>query len=255
MPSVIYEKKGNIAHIVLNRPESLNAVNRALAKELSEIWNDFRDDDRLWVAILSAQGKSFCGGADIKEMQGSSWEMRKTHVFGDDSVSPSLHQVWKPIIGALHRYVYGVGFWLALECDIRIAADNTIFGLPEVKANLPVLFAAFLSFYLPPGVATELMLTGNPLDSQRAYQLGLINKIVSYDELMPTVTSMAEELCKNGPLAVRATKEIYSRTRYRDFTSALALTEQLATPVFRSEDFSEAQKAFKEKRRPEWKLR
>jgi len=255
MSEVIYEKQGHIAHIKLNRPDRLNAISRSMAWELAEIWVDFRDDRDLWVAVLSGNGKSFCSGADMGEVQTDTWDFRQALPFGDDSLSPSKYHVWKPIIAAMHRHVFGLGFWLALECDIRIASDDASFALPEAKINMPVLFTARLSRYLPPGIVAELLLMARSIDAQRAYELGLLNAVVGYRELISTATSMAEELCKNGPLAQRAMKEVYSKTRNMDYTSALALTEHIVTPVFKSEDFVEAKRAFKEKRKPQWKLR
>ncbi|MFH1481456.1 MAG: enoyl-CoA hydratase-related protein [Pseudomonadota bacterium] len=255
MSDVIYEKHGHIAHIKLNRPERLNALSRSLAKELAKIWIDFRDDSDLWVAVLSGVGKSFCSGADIEGLQTKTWEFRQSLIFGDDSLSPNTYQVWKPIIAAVHRHVYGGGMWLALECDIRIATPDALFGLPEAKVNIPVMFTAFISRFLPPGIAAELLFRGNSIDANRAYELGLINKIVEKEELMSTAVTWAEELCDNGPLSVKAMKEIFYRTRDMDHAGALALTEHLVTPVFRSDDFQEAKKAFKEKRKPQWTLR
>lgn len=255
MSEVIYEKKDHIAYIKLNRPESLNAINRSITRELAKVWVDFRDDDNLWVAILSGEGKSFCSGADIGGIDMGKWEFRKSLAYGDDRLLLSNYNVWKPVIGILHRHVYGIGMLLALECDIRIASDDVRFGLPEVKVNIPVVFAAVLSDYVARGVASELLLEGNAIDAERAYQLGLINKIVPYDQLVPTAESIAETLCSNGPLATRATKEIFCRTRDMDAASAIALTEHIVTPVFNSEDSVEAKQAFKEKRKPVWKLR
>ena len=255
MSEVIYEKQGHIAHVKLNRPDRLNAISRSMAKELGEIWLDFNEDRGLWVAVLSGEGKSFCSGADIGEVQAKTWDFRQSLAFGDDSLSPSKYRVWKPIIAALHRHVFGLGFWLALECDIRIASIDASFALPEAKINMPVLFTASLSRYLPPGIVAELLLMGSSIDAQRAYELGLLNKIVGHEELISTATVMAEEICNNGPLAVRAMKEIHSRTRDMHYVSALSLTEHIVTPVFKSEDFVEGKRAFKEKRKPEWKLR
>jgi enoyl-CoA hydratase/carnithine racemase len=255
MSEVIYEKQGHVAHIKLNRPERLNAISRSMARELAEIWVDFRDDRDSWVAVLSGNGKSFCSGADMEEVGADTWDFRQSFAFGDDSLSPSKYHVWKPIIGALHRHVFGLGFWLALECDIRIASIDASFALPEAKINMPVLFTAWLSRFFPPGIVAELLLMARPINAQRAYELGLLNETVDYKDLISTATTMAQELCNNGPLAQRAVKEIYYRTLDMDYASALALTEHIVAPVFNSEDFAEAKRAFKEKRKPQWKLR
>ncbi|MFH0786656.1 MAG: enoyl-CoA hydratase-related protein [Pseudomonadota bacterium] len=255
MSVVLYEKKDHIAHIRLNRPESLNAVNRELAQELAKIWRDFKNDKDLWVGIVSGEGRSFCAGADVKELQPGNWEFSKSLIFGDDRLAPSNYDVWKPLIAAVHGHVYGAGFWIALECDIRIAANNARFGIPEGKIGLVTLFAPFLANYLPRGVAADLLLSGDPIDAERAYQLGLVSKVVPPEQLLSAATKMAEAVMSNSPLATFGTKELMCRTQDMDRTSAIALIEQIATRIFNLKDTVEARRAFIEKRKPEWKLR
>jgi enoyl-CoA hydratase/carnithine racemase len=255
MSMVLYKKEGHIAFISLNRPESLNAINRAITKELGKIWVDFRDDDNLWVAILSGEGKSFCAGADVKEMGRGQWQFRQSLIYGDDRVRPSNYKIWKPLIAAVHGHVYGAGLIIALECDIKVAADNALFGIPESKVNVPFLFAPFIADYLPRAIAAELMFTAKPIDAQRAYQLGLVNKVVPNDQLIPAAIGVAEEICENGPLSIWASKELFHRCRDMDYHSALALVEHMAPPIFNAEDSIEAKRAFIEKRKPEWKLK
>jgi enoyl-CoA hydratase/carnithine racemase len=255
MSLVLYRKEGHIAYISLNRPESRNAINRAITRELAKIWVDFRDDGNLWVAILSGEGKSFCAGADVKEMERGKWQWRQSLIYGDDRVGPSNYKIWKPLIAAVHSHVYGAGLILALECDIRVATENALFGIPESKVNVPFLFAPFIADHMPRAIAAELMFTAKPIDAQRAYQFGLVNKVVPSDQLMLTATSVAEEICENGPLSIRASKELLHRCRDMDRDSALALVEHIAPPVFNAEDSIEAKQAFIEKRNPEWSLR
>ena len=255
MPEVLYEKNGHLAFIRLNRPESLNAINRSLADELIKVWVDFREDKNLWVAVLSGEGKSFCAGADVKEMERGKWEFRQSLLFGDKPIGPSNYKVWKPIISAIQGHVNGAGLWLALETDIRISADNALFGTREAKANVPALVAPFLSHYLPRGIAAEILFSAKPINAQRAYQIGLVNKVVPEGQLMTEAIDMAEEICDCGPLSVWASKELFLRTRDMDYQSALSLVEQIAPPVWNSEDSIEAKQAFIEKRKPQWKLK
>ena len=255
MSEVIFERKGHIAYIKLNRPESLNAINRAMADALIEAWLTFRGDRELWVGIIYGEGKSFCAGADVKEMERGHWEFRQSLIFGEKPFGPSNYNVWKPLIAATHGHVNGAGLWLALECDMRISADNALYGTREAMANVPALIAPFLSDYLPRGIAAELLFTAKPLTAERAYQMGLINKIVAESELLAEAKKMAETICECGPLSVWASKEMGVRTRNMDFQSALSLVEHIATPVWNSEDSMEAKQAFIEKRKPNWKLR
>lgn len=255
MNKIIYRKQEHIAYISLNRPEKLNAINREMVKELAKVWIDYRNDDDLWVAILSGEGKSFCSGADIKEMNRGKWQLKDSMIFGDERVTPSSYQIWKPIIAAIHGYAFGAGLLLALESDIRIASENALFGLPESKVNIPTLFAPFISYYIPQAIAAELMYTSQPLNVQRAYQLGIVNTIVSDNKLISTAIIVAKQICKNGPLSIWVTKELYSRGRNMNYDSAIALIEHIATPVMNSDDSIEAKRAFIEKRKPIWKLK
>lgn len=255
MSQVLYKKDGNIAYISLNRPENLNAINREMTRELAKIWVDFRDDVNLWVAIIGGEGKSFCVGADIKEMERGKWQFSQSLLFGDDRIGPSNYRIWKPLIAAVHGLVLGGGLVLALECDIRISSDDALFGIPEGKVNLPFLFAPFISDYIPRAIAAELMFTGKPIDAQRAYQLQLVNRVVPYSELMSSAINMAEEICTNGPLSNWAAKELFYRCRDMDYHSALSLVEHVAPPVWNAEDSIEAKQAFIEKRKPKWKLK
>jgi E-phenylitaconyl-CoA hydratase len=255
MSEVLYKKEGHIAHIRLNRPESRNAINRPLVRELAKIWVDFRDDGDLWVAILSGEGKSFCAGADVKEMERGKWRFRQSLVYGDERVGASNYQIWKPMIAAVHGHVYGAGLLLALESDIVVASEDALIGIPEARVNVPFLFAPFIYDFMPRAVANELMFTGKPLDAQRAYQLGIINRVVPSQEILSTARQIAEDICLCGPLANRAAKELAQRGRDMDFNSAVALIEHIAVPVWNAEDSIEAKQAFIEKRKPQWKLK
>ena len=255
MSQILYNKEDHIAYISLNNPESLNALNLEMAKEFEAIWVDFRDDKEMWVAILSGEGKSFCAGADVKKMERGGWQFRQSLILGDYSVSSKRHNIWKPIIAAVHRHVYGAGLLLALESDIRIASDDALFGIPEGKVNVPTLFAPFASRYMPRAIACELLYTGRPIDAQRAYQVGIVNKVVSRDQLISSATEIGKQICENGPLSIWATKELFCRGEDMNYEAALALIEHIVPPIFNSEDSVEAKRAFIEKRKPVWKLK
>ena len=165
MSVVLYEKKGRIAYITLNRPEKLNAINDEIIDGLQKAWIDFRDDDDLWAAILAGNGKAFCAGADIA--RGPSVKAAPIRPGPPPNViratskalrtAPTAFEVWKPVICALHGYVYGAGTWLALNCDMRVAAEGTKFCIPEVRFSRAVNFAALVSQYIPMGIARDMM--------------------------------------------------------------------------------------------------
>ncbi|BEQ14729.1 enoyl-CoA hydratase/isomerase family protein [Desulfoferula mesophila] len=255
MDKIIYEKRGHIAHITLNQPEKLNALGRTMARELSQAWVDFRDDDNLWVAILGGKGKSFCAGADVKEMERGEWRFRDSVLLGDDAALPHANDLYKPIIGAVQGHVYGGGLVMFLECDLRLAADNTKLGLPEGRVNVPFLFAPFIFDYIPRAIACEMILTGRPLQLQRAYDLGVVNRVVSQAELVNAAEEMAERVCQMGPLANFTAKELYTRGQRMSPQEAMTLLERLTPPVWNSQDSKEAKQAFIEKRSPRWQLK
>jgi len=255
MKDVLYEKKNKIAYITLNRPDKLNSITTEMLEQLQEIWKGFRDDEECLVAILSGAGRAFCAGVAINELVMGKWSISQSQTMGDRAVGPIKYKIWKPIIAALHGHVIGGGFWLALECDMRIAADNTQFCLPEAKVGIPTSFTAFLSDFLPRGIVAELLFTGDRMDVRRAYQLGLVNKVVTLDDLMKEATVLAEHVLENAPLSVQATKKVMIRSRDLDYQNALNLTEDIYAPVYESEDVKEGRRAFSEKRKPIWKCR
>ena len=145
---------------------------------------------------------------------------------------------------------------MALTCDIRIAADDTKFGAPEVKLSRVVNFAGLITQYVPKGIANELLLVGDPINPERAYQLGIFNMLVPGEELMPAATRLAERLCENGPVAMKSTKEILHRSEeIPSYDGKLSLAEAMYPSVATSEDYREGATAFKEKRKPVWKGR
>ena len=261
MRLVLYEKKDKIAYITLNRPQKLNSLSPDLISELTEVWVDFRDDDSLWVAIITGKGKAFCAGADVGELGEAGFSALGRERPSFVSTSPALlstptrYGVWKPIIAAVNGYVLGAGLWLALGCDIRIAAADAVFGLPEPRAGIPTTITALAHYFMPRGVAYEMLLVGDRINAQRAYEVGIVNKVVPNEELIDAATALAERICENAPLAVRAMKEVLERGKDMDYDGALALTEHVFAAAINSEDRKEGIRAFKEKRKPEWKVR
>lgn len=264
MPVVLYEKKGRIVYITINRPEKLNAMSMEVVEGLQKAWVDFRDDEDLWVAVLSGSGRAFCAGADfVSNRPPESTPIRPgppptNRLAFSPSVltEPAKYWVWKPIIGAIHGYAYGAGLWLAMGCDLLVAAEDAKFGLPEPKFGRATTIAPLLLDYLPLAAANELLLLGEPISAERAYQLGLINRVVQGDDLNTTATEMAKRLLENGPLALRAMKEVLQRGREIPSTEAkMALVENVFPNVWQSEDMQEGVNAFREKRKPVWKGR
>ena len=245
--AVDYKKEGKIAIITLNRPEVLNAMNAEMGFLLAQFLIDFRDDSDVWVAIIRGAGKAFCVGADIKQ-RGSSQLGNSSGM--DETVRPD--KIWKPVIAAIHGYCLGAGFEMALTCDLRIAADDTRFGLPEV--NVGVIPGSGgtqrLPHLIPRAKAAELILMGQQIDAQEAYRVGLVNKVVPTDQLTTTTMQWADIICQAGPLQVRAAKEAMLRGYNIPLEEGLKIERDLHNRVAATEDCLEAGRAFAEKRKP-----
>ncbi len=256
--AVDYKKEGRIAIFTLNRPEALNTINLQAMQELHEALVDFRDDNELWVGIITGTGeKAFCAGADIKEtlpfmkenLQEHPWAMPETHMRG--------LELWKPLIAAINGAALGGGLEIALACDIRIASERARFGAPEVNLGLIPGWGGTqrLPRMIPWCKAAEMMFTGKLIDAQEAYRIGLVNTVVPREEVMPTAMAWAETICQAGPLAVRAVKEAMIRGSSLPLEEGLRLENSLEAYVTHTEDFTEGIKAFVEKRKPDYKAK
>ncbi len=247
METIIYEKKGQVAYVTLNRPEKLNAMNDVLHRELSEAWADFRDDDDLRVAILSGSGRCFSAGADL------SGGAPDNYVYtGDFPDITQTQKVYKPIIAALHSHVVGYGMWIALDTDIRIATEDVTFWLPEPQWGIATIPCAWFPRIMPWAIASELLLLAERVSAQRAYDVGMINKIVPEDQLMAEAEKIAARFCELSPVAVQGMKESMVRASSLDYNAVDQITDNVQTRVMNSQDRQEGAKAFSEKRTVEW---
>ena len=248
METIIYEKKGQVAYVTLNRPDKLNAMNDVMHRELGEAWADFRDDDTLRVAILSGNGRCFSAGADLSA--GAPEKYTYTGEFPDIS---QTQKVYKPIISALHSHVVGYGLWIALDADIRIATEDTSFWLPEPQWGIATIPCAWFPKIMPWAIASELLLLAERVSAQRAYDLGLINQVVASGGALEAAKAMAAKIAANGPMAIAASKAVVDRAQDWSTDVMYAQQDKIIQPVFTSEDAIEGATAFAEKRAPNWK--
>jgi enoyl-CoA hydratase/carnithine racemase len=253
--SIDYKKEGKIAIFTINRPEAFNAIDVETWQELNKAMVDFRDDHELWVGIVTGAGnKAFSSGADVKDTlpfmkEHSHWLWPAAPKNGID--------LWKPLIAAINGVALGGGLEIALACDIRIASENARLGTPEVTLGLIPGWGGTqrLPRIIPWAKAAEILLTGKPIDAQEAYRIGLVNKVVPQDELMPTAKEWAEVICQAGPLGVRAAKQAMIRGYSLHLEDGLRLEGSLFDYLFSTEDYEEGTAAFTEKRKPNFKAK
>ena len=252
-----YKKEGKIAIFTIDRPRAFNAIDKETWQGLQDAMIDFRDDDSLWVGIVTGSGnKAFCAGADItetlpfmRETGHSTWTWPSTSMGGLD--------LWKPLIAAINGVALGGGLEIALACDIRIAAENARLGTPEVTLGLIPGWGGTqrLPRMIPWCKAAELVLMGKPVDAQEAYRIGLVNKVVPPEALMTTAREWAETICQAGPLAVRAAKEAMIRGSSMPLNDGIQLERALLAYVLTTEDFVEGTTSFLNKKKPDFKAK
>jgi crotonobetainyl-CoA hydratase len=254
---VLYEKKGHLAYVTINRPEVMNALHYAANVELNDIFNDFKQDDELWVAIITGAGKrAFSAGNDLKATaeataRGESFVGEKPVPFGGITTGFDCP---KPLIAAVNGVAMGGGFEIALACDLIIAAESARFALPEPRVGL---FAAAggvhrLPQQIPLKQAMGMLLTGRQVGAAEAYRMGLVNEVVPDEELMAAAERWASQILECSPLSVRLTKEaVYSGLNH-SLEEAMHNDRPLLQRLFASQDFVEGPKAFAEKRKPNW---
>lgn len=254
--TIIYEVKDKIAYITMNRPDRMNAINGQLRAELIYSFEEFAEDDNAWVAILSGTGKAFSVGADIGEMNTDQTKFDPTRrsLVG---VHVGDVEVFKPVIAALHGYVLGVGASTALTCDIRICAEDMHFGYSHPRFGLESVGGPTkLPRWTFVGEAMYYLLTAEHMDANEAYRLGLVHKIVpTPDDLLPEATKIAQRIMENSPMAIRNTKEAYTRGFGLPLMQAAWISKRLEARNKKTEDFKEGIAAFREKRKPVWKGR
>jgi enoyl-CoA hydratase/carnithine racemase len=251
--AVTYELRGPVAWVTIDRPEARNALSKAVRDGLFECVRRFSDDDAARVLVLTGAGdKAFCAGGDLKEMADVALTVPPADYvpqFGRNI------EVAKPTIAAVNGVAFAGGFLLAQTCDLVVAADTARFAVTEVKVGRGAPWAAPLAWLIPPRVAMEILLTGDPVSAARAYEIGLVNTVVPAAELVPAAQALAERIAANAPLSVLAGKRTVYLAAERELSEAFSEAERIWEPVYLSADAQEGPAAFRDKRTPIWKGR
>jgi enoyl-CoA hydratase/carnithine racemase len=249
--AVLFDAQDGIAVITLNRPETRNALSREIREGLFAAWDRFERDPALRVAILTGAGdKAFCAGGDLKEMVELKLAVPPRDMF---PVPGNNIELTKPTIAAVNGVAFAGGWMIAQACDLCVASTTAQFAITEVKVGRSSPWAAPLIHMIPQRIMMEIMLTGKPISAQRAYDIGLVNRLAEPAELTTTALALAAEILDGAPLSVQAARETVMLSTEMGRSAALRAARHASDHVYRSQDAQEGPNAFAEKRRPEWK--
>ena len=244
--AVSYRVSNGVAWLTIERPEARNALNAAVREGLWAGTRRFNEDATAKVMVLTGAGdRAFCAGGDLKEMAEVALTVPPLDFlpqFGRNIDVP------KPTIAAVNGVAWAGGFLLAQSCDLCIAAETATFAISEVKVGRGAPWAAPLSWLIPPRIALQILLTGDPLSAQRACEIGLVNEVVPLADLRSRAQALAERIAANAPLSVLAAK----RTAYLSRPDLFEEAERIWVPVYHSADAQEGPAAFRDKRPPLW---
>lgn len=254
---ILYEKRGHVAYVTINRPEVMNAIHPPAHAELDRVWDDVRDDPALWLAIFTGSGeRAFCAGADLKHAAQNPTEARprrrSSHGFGGLT---NRYDLFKPVIAAVNGVAVGGGMEMMMACDIAVAAEHATFGQPEPRvgrAATSVGGVVRLVRHLPWKQAMGLILTGQRISALDAYRVGLINEVVPAAKLMEAAEHWANQILECSPIAIQASKEAAIKSLDMPLSLALDTTFEYTVRSWSSKDPAEGAKAFVEKRKPRW---
>ena len=241
MDEVRFEREGRVATITIERPEAMNAMTPEMYREISARLGEIDADDDIWCGIVTGTGRAFSAGADLKRMHqptdsggGLAWSTSRQARFDNDMACS------KPLIAAVNGYCLAGGMELAEFCDIRIASTEAQFGAPEVKWSILHGYGALrLPSMVGMSDAMRLLLTGEFIDAEEALRIGLVSKVVAPEELLPEARRMADQICANGPIAVRMTKELARRGGAISLQDGLRLYREYSRLAHMTEDSAE----------------
>jgi enoyl-CoA hydratase len=252
-PAVLTERRDRVLLITINRPDQRNAVNAAVAKGMAAGMDELDGDSALSVGVITGAGKGFSAGMDLKAFVAGEVPYADDRGFAGIVQRPSL----KPLIAAVEGFAVAGGLEVALACDLIVASRGAKLGVPEVKRSLVAAGGALLRLprSLPRNLAMELALTGDPIDAERGYELGFVNRLTDPGGALDAALELAGTIAANGPLALAATKRVLVESLDWPDSEYFARQSEIVGPVSASEDAREGAIAFAEKRAPVWKGR
>ena len=247
--------EGHLAIITLNRPEARNAINGEMASTMEACLDEYEDNPDLWCAILRAEGTVFSAGADLKEVSAGNGAALATRKGGFAGIT--RRERTKPLIAAIQGTAVAGGCEISLSCDLIVASTETVFGLAEVKRSLAAAAGGLFRLPRALGMATamEAIMTGEPIPAQRAYELGMVNRVVEPDMVMSAARELADRILCNAPLAVFASRKVAARAMMDGDEDLWRASGEAMRSLASTEDYKEAPLAFIEKRDPLWKGR
>lgn len=252
--AVLFDARDDgIAIITLNRPDTRNALSREIRQGLFEAWDRFERDPALRIAILTGTGdKAFCAGGDLKEMVDTGMKVPPRDFF---PVPYDTVELSKPTIVAVNGVAFAGGWMIAQACDLCVASTTAKFAVTEVKVGRSSPWAAPLIHMIPQRIMMEILLTGKPITAQRAYEIGLVNRLAEPEALLATALELAHEILNGAPLSVRAARETVMLSTEMGRSAALQAARHASELCYHSDDAQEGPRAFSEKRTPQWKGR
>lgn len=250
METILLDVQGHVATITINRPKALNALSTQVLTELNACLDEVDANKDVYAVVITGAGeKSFVAGADIAEMKDKSVEEAATYGEFGNAVFRKIETFRCPVIAAINGFALGGGCELAMSCDIRIASENAVFGQPEVGLGITPGFGGTqrLARLVPAGIAKELIFGARNIKVQRAYEIGLVNKVVALEELMPTALKMAAGIAKNAPIAVAYAKRAINNGLQLDIDGGIAEEVKEFSNCFATEDQTYGMTCFLEK--------
>ncbi|MEA3297161.1 MAG: enoyl-CoA hydratase/isomerase family protein [candidate division Zixibacteria bacterium] len=254
--TITYEKDDRIARVTFNRPEIHNAFNGIVITEMTQVFSEIEKDDDIRVVLLTGKGKSFCAGADLNWMRGVIKQSFEENLAESNALADLFHQIYtfkRPVIGRINGAAIGGGTGFVAVCDITIAARSAKFSFSEVKIGVvPACIGPYVVKKMGEGKARELFITGERMNGDRAYEVGLVNKVVDDEQLDVEVNNLIRSVLSSGPEAVAMAKKLVSEVPGMEPDEYKPFTAEMIARLRISDEGQEGMDAFLTKRKPKW---